>query len=323
MRRCRSVGAVAASRPAACAFWGCQRAEYQRRGTLACPHPTTQKSVLNLSPSDERGESSGGGTHFAPASAQEPVAEASLYTSEYIAPNEINELLQFCEEQPYIYYTYGLPDGKRVQLKRAPKMEYYLQHQGGKRPVYRWGQVEDFWQAGYEMPPTLRSLAERIYQDTGEQVNHAIIIAYFHGVQHHAPPHKDKAHGVSVMPGVPTDMARDASFHVISLGATREFTIQMSRDVSPAPATVVWRRALASGSMLRVSARDNREYYHAVPKQPGTVGTRYSIIFRTIGTMISVDAVQAKRVNAYNLAPNPQTRKVSSSLAGLVRVERE
>jgi len=125
-----------------------------------------------------------------------------------------------------------------------------------------------------------------------------------------------------VAPGVPTDMARDASFHAISLGATREFMIQTSRDVPPAPADVVWRKGLASGSMLRVSAMDNREYYHAVPKQPGTVGTRYSIIFRTLSTMVPVDAAQAKRINTTNLAPNPHMRKVSSSLAGFVKVKR-
>ena len=77
-------------------------------------------------------------------------------------------------------------------MRRAPKVEYYIPDEAGERPLYRWGQTEEFWQAGYPMPTKLRAIAEYIYQKTGEKVNHAIVIGYFDGTNQFAPPHKDK-----------------------------------------------------------------------------------------------------------------------------------
>eukprot|EP00966_Prymnesium_polylepis_P021477 494067-Prymnesium_polylepis.1 len=87
-------------------------------------------------------------------------------------------------------------------------------------------------------------------------------------------------------------MAREGSFFVLSLGYPRVFTLQKNWAKPPAPTDIVWEKALASGSMLKVSAADNRAYCHAVHPQPGA-GVRFSIIFRTIITHVPVDAAAA------------------------------
>ena len=120
-------------------------------------------------------------------------------------------------------------------------------------------------------------------------------------------PHQDKAEGVKVGKGVPTDMARHASFFVVSVGYARKFTLQRTAEKTRskvAAADVVWEKGLATGSMLKVAAADNRAMYHAVHKQGGA-GERFSIIFRTITTMRPVDAAAAAEVNgeAYRFAP--------------------
>ena len=227
---------------------------------------------------------------------QERVGYASDYIERYFNGSATASLLKSCDTLPYTIYQYALPGGGTTQVRRAPKVEFYLTNDAGERPLYRWGQTQEFWQAGYPMPPGLCAIAERIYQETGERVNHAIAIGYFDGTQQHAPPHKDKAAGVWVRDGVPTDMARDGSFFVLSLGDPRVFTLQKTNSKGPAPADIVWEKALASGSAFRVSARDNREFYHAVHPQPNA-GVRYSIIFRTIATHVPIDAAAAAVAN--------------------------
>ena len=76
-----------------------------------------------------------------------------------------------------------------------------------ERAIYRWGQSKLFENAGHPMPPLFVKIVEKIKRDFGEDVNHAIAIYYHSGVEQHAPPHKDKAIGVKVKSGVPTDMA--------------------------------------------------------------------------------------------------------------------
>ena len=39
-------------------------------------------------------------------------------------------------------------------------IEYYILNEAGERPLYRWGQTDEFWQAGCEMPAKLRAIAE-------------------------------------------------------------------------------------------------------------------------------------------------------------------
>ena len=226
---------------------------------------------------------------------QERVGTASAYYPRFLNETANDDFLRECAELPYTIYQYGHQHGVSP-VHRAPKVEYYIPNEAGERPLYRWGQTEEFWQAGHPMPTKLRAIAEYIYKKTGEKVNHAIVIAYFDGTNQFAPPHKDKAAGVRVNAGVPTDMSRDGSFFVLSLGYPRVFTLQKNWAKPPAPADIVWEKALESGSMLRVSAADNRAYCHAVHPQPGA-GVRYSIIFRTIATHVPVDALAAAVAN--------------------------
>ena len=99
-------------------------------------------------------------------------------------------------------------------------------------------------------------------------------------------------------------MAREASFYVFSFGYPREFTVQRGNGVPNAgkgkapldPSDVVWHKALASGSLLKMSATDNRTLYHALHKSKGA-GERWSLIFRVIKTFIPVEPIVAAEVN--------------------------
>jgi len=275
------------------------------------------------------------------ATSASTISTVALAALERITPNGTlfqpawhvgDDLLAFCKAQPYSRYVYVGPNGSMANwigekpLKRAPKVEFYLTDDGEccvadahgtLRAIYRWGQRDDFVQAGYPMPPFLRAIAARIEAEFGERVNHCIIINYAHGTEQHAPPHKDKAEGVEVKKGVPRDMERDASFFVLSVGYPRKFTLQRTKEQTRsklADTDVVFERALPSGSLLKVSAKDNRELYHAVHKQAGA-GVRYSIIFRTIKSFAPVDAAVANEVNgeAHRFIPasKPEKRKTA------------
>ena len=89
-----------------------------------------------------------------------------------------------------------------------------------------------------------------------------------------------------VRPGVHTDMSRDGSFFVLSLGYPRVFTLQKTSAKPPAATDIVWEKPLASGSALKVSAVDNRSLYHAVHPQPALSAPRP---WRTVGS----DAIRA------------------------------
>ena len=112
--------------------------------------------------------------------------------------------------------------------------------------------------------------------------------------------------------GVNDDMAHDASFFVFSFGSPREFTIQKSNGVPGKRKNplnlqdIIWQKPLASGSLLKVSARDNREYYHALHAAKGA-GERWSLIFRVIKTFIPINPIVAEEVN------NPMYRFVSKA----------
>ena len=236
-------------------------------------------------------------------------------------------LLDFCRRQSFQEYVYTGPNDALEKwigakpLKRAPKVEFYRLAEDGiasvdtahgkQRAIYRWGQSRAFTQAGYPMPPFLRAIAQRIETEFHEKFNHCIIIWYAHGTKQHAPPHKDKAEGVpGVKVGVPLDMARDASFFVLSAGFPRKFTLQRTNERTRSKLNstdVAWEQALESGSLLKVSAADNRELFHAVHKQ-ARAGERFSVIFRTLKTFAQVDAAVANECNseAHRFCPEPQ-----------------
>jgi alkylated DNA repair dioxygenase AlkB len=183
-------------------------------------------------------------------------------------------------------------------MKRAPKNEFY--YPGNEEKTYKWGQERKMYPGGEEyvgkrMPKWMRRLARKIDRKYGEQVNHAIIIKYDHGVRTHAPPHKDK-------------IPEGTSFFVYSFGTPREFdvreTIQVEcRDAKKrgtdgdfilkynkdgsvktkdASGGVVFQKHLQHNSLLVVDPNTNKEYYHSIPKDRNWNGNRWSLIFRTI-----------------------------------------
>ena len=100
----------------------------------------------------------------------------------------------------------------------------------------------------------------------------------------------------------------DTSFFVFSYGKPRRFDVldtkivesedEKKRDSSGkpvkkynkdgsvktklAPSTVVWSKELAHNSLLVIDGKTNDSYYHAIPKDKGWEGERWSLIFRTI-----------------------------------------
>jgi len=206
-------------------------------------------------------------------------------------------------------------------MKVGPKVEWYLCNESGWRAKYKWGQTPRFLQAGYPMDdePLLMELVKRIKVEFGEDANHAILKWYADGMEQSSPPHQDKAEGVKgAKAGENDDMARDASFYVFSFGdagAMREFTIQRGSGKPGAkdqakqlkPEDIIWQKILANGSLLRVSAPDNREYHHALHPMKGA-GQRWSLIFRVIKTFIPIEPDVAAEVNdpTYRFVSNAQ-----------------
>eukprot|EP00966_Prymnesium_polylepis_P324830 7380836-Prymnesium_polylepis.1 len=191
------------------------------------------------------------------------------------------ELLRYCiEEVPFQLYQCTAPHQRRQWRYKAPKCEFYVCDANGQRPVYKWAQTRDFYNAGYEMPPTLQRLLDRLNSDfqlQGENVlNHVMIIVNEQsgstsGTAHEAPPHADKI--------------KTGRFFDVSLGYAREFQL-ISED-----GTVVSQR-LASGSLAYISETDNghgpknedARYKHAVPIDPHQPRDqpRFSIVARAI-----------------------------------------
>ena len=152
-------------------------------------------------------------------------------------------------------------------MKRAPKREYHVP--GEVPPVYKWGQQKIHYPGGSDytglpMPDWMIMLKDKINMDFNANTNHAIIIKYSDGVQHHAPPHQDK-------------IPYGTDFFVLSFGEPRKFEIINSEN------EVVWSKYLEEKSLLHVTSEGNKMFKHAVPPDPNWQGKpRYSLIFRTI-----------------------------------------
>ena len=195
----------------------------------------------------------------------------SAYTPSWLSPQEESTLLSFCmNEVHFQLYQMSRTKNKASGGWRyvAPKAEYYLTTEDGRRPVYYWGQAVEFYQAGQPMPPLLSEIAERLNAQFGltgnDRLNSVLIICNDKGDEHEAPAHSDKH--------------RSSRFFDISLGYAREMQLQ---DESKC---VLARQRLASGSLLAISAEDNMQYKHAVPfdrTQPADQ-PRFSIVFRAI-----------------------------------------
>lgn len=242
----------------------------------------------------------------------EHVGQASLYMANYLTGDQEAKYLEWCRSlaQANHFQRYELfPWGNF--LKKGPKVEWYLCDDQGRRAKYGWGQLARFYQAGHPMEdcPLVVQLRNRIHDEFGDDVNHAILKWYADGEEQSSPPHQDKAEGVDGATSEKCDMECDASFYVFSFGFPRKFTLQTGRGV-PNPkaketllqqSDIVWQKALASGSLLKVSAEDNRTLFHALHRDKDA-GERWSLIFRVIKTFIPIDAAVASEVNSKRYA---------------------
>ena len=245
----------------------------------------------------------------------EQIAQGTVYAPHYIA-DQAPRYLDWCKslaaQGKFTRYELNMPG--YGFLLAGPKIEWYRSDARGFRTKYAWGQTPRFWQAGYPMAEDsmlqesmVLELAQHIKVTYGDDVNHAILKWYADGEEQSSPPHQDKAPGVDGASADKCDMAGESPFYIYSFheSSSFEFYLQRGRGV-PKPKgkelllnqeDIVWRKALASGSLLKVSANDNRTLFHALHKKKGA-SERFSLIFRVIKTFIPIDAATAEAVNS-------------------------
>jgi len=160
-----------------------------------------------------------------------------------------------------------------------PKVEYYIPDEDGRRPIYDWGQSDQlgYRQAGYEMPPILREIADKLNSLYGCNFNQAIILCYDTGKDQYAGAHHDK-HPLGF-------------FANISLGYPRLFQVVTddvkggsNKRIPDGDPRLIWSRPLQSGSLTLLSKEDNDKYKHLVPPDPSQPSTevRFSVIYREV-----------------------------------------
>jgi len=160
----------------------------------------------------------------------------SRYYPSYLNVEEEHALLNFCKEKVIFQYYLAnqRPNGNQWRYI-APKAEFYVCQSDGRRPIYKWTQAVEFFQAGYEMPAILVTTMNRLNNEftlVGEKrLNHAMIIINEQTSDHceaHKEPHKAPSH---------VDKHRTGTFFDLSLGYAREFQL-----ISRANA-LKWRKA--------------------------------------------------------------------------------
>lgn len=210
--------------------------------------------------------------------------DAGSFAAEFLAPEEADELLRFCEEQcdfkAYIFRRTMKP------LKRSPKCEFVADATVG---VYKWGQIATEYKNAKPMPPILHRLLQRL-PPTPTPPNHAIIVQYLDGVEQFQPHHRDKQEGQTGNPTGLGEIVYNSSIHVVSVGVPRRFELKRflgndgrnSENNLKGRHPIVWDCHLPHGSLLTMTAHGNNHYTHAVPQDRLWKGPRYSLVFRTI-----------------------------------------
>ena len=213
----------------------------------------------------------------------------SRYCSRILTPEYENRLLTWCRDEVR-FQIYQCTTMKRIKggvpRLNAPKAEFYLLGSDGRRPYYKWTQMNDFNHAGYPMPPILAKLCEALndhFHLTGDdRLNHCLIICNEQSGEgpnaHCAPPHADKI--------------QKGFFVDLSLGYARTMKLidaQSEKEVAS--------QALGSGSLAYITTDDNgrlvqgsergmkgTRYKHKVPVDPHQPRDqpRFSIVFRPI-----------------------------------------
>ena len=218
----------------------------------------------------------------------------SRYYESYLKDKQEQALLKWCRDDVR-FQIYNCTSQQRVKggepRLKAPKAEFYLLDEQGRRPHYKWTQVNDFDHAGEPMPPMLKELCEQLNTDFGlegdDRLNHCLIICNEQSGAgkdaHCAPPHADKI--------------QKGFFVDLSLGYPRVMKLLDAQSKEEAAS-----QALASGSLAYITADDNGRlvqgctpakgeskvqgtcYLHTVPVDAGQPRDqpRFSLVFRPI-----------------------------------------
>ena len=218
----------------------------------------------------------------------------SRYYESYLKDKQEQALLEWCRDDVR-FQIYNCTSQQRVKggepRLKAPKAEFYLLDELGRRPHYKWTQLNEFDHAGEPMPTMLKELCEQLNTDFGlegdNRLNHCLIICNEQSGSgkdaHCAPPHADKI--------------QKGFFVDLSLGYPRVMKLLDAQSKEEAAS-----QALASGSLAYITADDNgrlvqgctpakgeskvqgTRYLHTVPvdvdqprEQP-----RFSLVFRPI-----------------------------------------
>ena len=219
----------------------------------------------------------------------------SRYYKSYLTPKLEQALLKWCRYDVR-FQIFNCTSQQRVKggepRLKAPKAEYYRLDERGRRPHYKWTQLNDFDHAGEVMPPLLEELCEQLNADFGlegdNRFNHCLIICNEQSGSdkdaHCAPPHADKI--------------QKGFFVDVSLGYPREF-----RLIDAKSEEVVASQKLASGSLAYITAHDNGRLVQGCKRakgEPKVQGTRYL-------HAVPVDADQPRDQPRFSLVFRPIT----------------
>ena len=85
-------------------------------------------------------------------------------------------------------------------------------------------------------------------------------------------------------------MKKGSSWFDFSLGVERTIEIgHLIQGGDKKHYKVIWKRKLSHGSLLKISAIDNRTFFHQIPPEKDVNGVRFSIVFRTIDMFDDID----------------------------------
>ena len=199
----------------------------------------------------------------------------SRYFKSYLRPEQEQDLLKWCRDDVR-FQIYNCTSQQRVKggepRLKAPKAEYYRLDERGRRPHYKWTQLNDFDHAGEVMPPILEELCEQLNTDFGlegdDRFNHCLIICNEQSGSdkdaHCAPPHADKI--------------QKGFFVDLSLGYPREFQLIDAKSEE-----VVASQKLASGSLAYITAHDNGRLVQGSQRQGRPQGAGHALQARRAG----------------------------------------
>ena len=236
----------------------------------------------------------------------------SRYYSRLLTTQYETALLAYCRDKVR-FQIYQCTSQRRIKggepRLKAPKAEFYLLDSEGRRPHYKWTQLNDFDHAGQPMPPILANLCEALndhFKLTGDdRFIHCLIICNEQSGEgadaHCAPPHADKI--------------QRGFFADLSLGYARQFDLIDASDGK----TVVASQRLASASGAFITADDNGRLVQGNQRaagEPKVVGTR-------VLHAVPIDAQQPRDQPRFSLVFRPITDHPKGSKCGehLARVD--